>query len=249
MRVKVGGFVESSLIDVLGHPAFVIWFSGCNFRCPWCFNGPLVRGEGRYVDVSELVELVARSKKLVDFVQATGGEPTLQYQALRELFIEVKRLGLRTSLDTNCSMPQVVEELIDEGLVDHLALDLKTDLVADKYERVVGVKDGLIVENVVRCIKAAGRAPLLEVRTTYVPSLVSPEDVVSATKKLKGLIPRDDVRFVLQQFYPYETLLDPKYMRERVVRVEELIGIAREVKKSAGIEEVYVRSKRGVLKI
>ncbi|HDJ96651.1 MAG TPA: radical SAM protein, partial [Candidatus Aenigmarchaeota archaeon] len=113
MKVKIGGIKEVSLVDVLFYPSFVIWFSGCNFRCPWCHNGPLALGNGKNVNVSHIIEKVKENKKFVDFVQITGGEPTLQKDAVLHIFREVKKMGLKTSLNTNGSNPKVIENLIE----------------------------------------------------------------------------------------------------------------------------------------
>ena len=78
-KVKISGWIETSLVDVIGHISFSVWFSYCNFRCPWCQNRPVVMGEKVLeVDVNKLVEIIKEYEWLADFLHVTGGEPTLQ---------------------------------------------------------------------------------------------------------------------------------------------------------------------------
>jgi len=246
MLVKIGNLVDLSLVDVLFHPAFVIWFSGCNFRCPWCSAASLVRGEGELVEIDDIVEQIDRVKFLVDYVQVTGGEPTLQPEALREIFLRVKELGLKTSLDTNASRPEVIEELVREGLIDHLATDLKTVLIAEKYAKVIGLRDAReVVKAIKRSYRAFREIDFIEIRTTFVPSLLTLEDVIAAVRQARELLGRREFYYVLQQFFPFEELLDPNF-KDVLVSHEKLLEMGKRVKEESGVERVFVRSKAGI---
>ncbi|HID90834.1 TPA: radical SAM protein, partial [Candidatus Bathyarchaeota archaeon] len=129
MKLRIGGLVDISTVDYRGHVTFMIFFAGCNFRCPFCQNAPLIPvGSGREVDLDYVRRRVEESAPLLDAVGASGGEPALQPGALTELFRWAKGRGLRTFLNTNASCPAVVGRLVEEGLVDHVAMDVKGPL-------------------------------------------------------------------------------------------------------------------------
>ena len=246
MKVKIGSIIETSLVDVIGAPSFVIWFSGCNFRCPWCHAAPLVFGAGEWIEINELIEKIKESAYAVEYVQVTGGEPTLQPEGLEKLFEKVKALGLKTSLDTNSSNPKVIKKLVNKKLIDHYATDLKTDLIAEKYSKVIGVKDKETVEKIKKSLSLVKSVPLVEIRTTFVPKLIAENDIINGLKKIKRILKNKTFIFVLQQFYPFENLIDKEYSKREVIAHEELIEIAKKIKKASNIKKVFVRSKKGI---
>jgi len=247
VKVKIVNFIENSLIDVLGEISFVIWFSGCNFRCPWCFSSQAVNGEGKFVEIDYILEKIKENKFLIKYVQVTGGEPTLQIDALEELFFKVKEIGLKCSLDTNSSNPEAVKRLVKNRLIDHYATDIKTVLIDNSYWKVTGIKINGITEKIKRSLKIAKKVKFVEIRTTYVPSLLSNEDIENAWREVKKIL--KDAIFVLQQFYPMETLVDKNFLNEKIVNHKELVNIAKNLKEKLKLEKVYVRSKFGVEKI
>ena len=119
MKVRLGGIVDTSTVDWYGKVSTVVFFAGCNFRCPFCQNASLISmGSGKAVSLEYVLDRVRTNRFLLDAVCVTGGEPTLQAEGLMELCRLVKSEGLLTSLDTNGSRPEVVEALISEGLLD-----------------------------------------------------------------------------------------------------------------------------------
>lgn len=246
MKIKIGNIVEASLIDVLFSPSFVIWFSGCNFRCPWCHSKPLVFGQGNLVEIDDILERIKESAYAIEYIQATGGEPTLQSKGLVELFNKVKKLGLKTSLDTNCSNPYVLEELTSKRLINHLATDLKTNLNLEKYQKIIGVKDKEIVKKIQKSLIIAKKVDFLEIRTTFVPSLVKIDDIIKGIEKIKKLLGDKEFFYVLQQFFPLETLINGSFLKEKLISHHELVKMAKEIKKQSKLNKVYVRSKKGI---
>jgi len=246
MKIKIGSIVETSLIDVLFSPSFVIWFSGCNFRCPWCHSKPLVFGKGEFVEIPQIIRRIKENAYAIEYVQATGGEPTLQSEGLFELFDEVKKLGLKTSLDTNSSNPQVIKRLVDKGLIDHFATDLKTDLKLEKYQKLSGVKDERIIEKINESLNIARRIKFVELRTTFVPSLIEINDIIRGIEKVKEIFDDKQFFYVLQQFVPSETLIDKTFLYEKFIDHKNLVKIAKNIKLKTKIGKVYVRSKKGV---
>ncbi len=249
MLVKIWDFVETSLVDVIESPAFVIWFSGCNFRCPWCHAEPLVLGEGKWVKISDIIEKIKENAYAIEYVQATGGEPTLQAKGLLELFKEVKKIGLKTSLDTNSSNPDVIGQLVDKNLIDHYATDIKSDLIPEKYSKAIGIKNGDIVRRITNTLRIIKKLDFVEIRTTFVPELISKEDVINGLSKVIQILDRTDFFFVLQQFYPFNSLIDKSFTKKRIISHQELVSIAKDIKSMLKIKNVYVRSKTSVEKV
>ena len=243
MKIKIGGIVETSLTDVLFNPSFVVWFSFCNFRCPWCSNFSLVKGEGEWIEINELVRKIHENKSFVEYVQATGGEPTLQPDGLVELFSNVKTLGLKTSLDTNGSNPSVVRALVKKKLIDHLAIDVKTELIDEKYWRVIGRKYPHVVEKIKKTLYLANKVEFVEVRTTFVPSLLNVSDVISALKEVKKIC--KEFNFVLQQFYPFDEILRRGFV-DKLLPKRSLIEIGKKIKEEVGLDTLVIRTKGGM---
>ena len=250
VRARVAGWKDLSLVDVLGEPSFTIWFNYCNFRCPWCQNGHVVSGEvSREVEVGELADLAAASYPLVKFVHVTGGEPTLQDEALEALFKLCKLSEMKTSLSTNGSRPGVVRRLTDEGLLDHMALDVKGPLNdPERYGRIAGLSIALAREIVPRIREtlrlALGNLSFVEIRTTLVPGLVEEREVMEVVGELREEVSQaggSRVAYVLQQFSPSETAIDPRFRRGKRSEVDRLLELGRLVKSKLSFEEVYIR--------
>jgi pyruvate formate lyase activating enzyme len=224
--MQIKGFLETSLTDYEGKVASMIFLPGCNFRCSFCFNADLVL----YPEKLETIPFEAvktwliKNKKFVDAVVIGGGEPTM-HKDLPELFKEIKRLGFLTKLDTNGTNPYMLKKLIEKGLVDAVAMDIKTCLNQEKYGKVVNAEVRLdkIKESISIIINSGIDH---EFRTTLIPKLHSKGDVVEIAKKIKGA-----KRYVLQKFRPSDTLIDKKFEKEAPYSNEEMRSISEECSK------------------
>ncbi len=135
----IDGFEQLTLLDYPGHLACMIFTRGCNFRCPYCQNSSLIRYDknpGKFSEEEILEFLKSRQGKLEGIV-ISGGEPTIQ-KGLIEFIRKVKELDFKVKLDTNGSNPKVLKQLLDENLVDYIAMDIKNDL--EDYESVTDCK-------------------------------------------------------------------------------------------------------------
>jgi pyruvate formate lyase activating enzyme len=200
MHVK--GWVRSSLIDYPEHVAAVLFTGGCNFRCPMCHNGSLVLTPGDSPDISQgkILEFLAHRLGLLDGVVISGGEPTLQPD-LAEFIQEIRDLGFHVKLDTNGYLPDKLARLLEDGLVDYVAMDVKAP--PGKYSVLAGrehIDISLIRRSIDLLISAHCR---YEFRTTIVPGLLDIEDVEEISQWLEG-----GQKYVLQQFRSVHTL-DP----------------------------------------
>lgn len=251
MKIFVGGWKEVSLVDVLGATSFTVWLSFCNFRCPWCSNSRLARGlEKRAVEVKDIVGLVADAKDFVDYFHVTGGEPTLQYRALAELFREVgEETGLPLSLDTNASLPDILQKILSEVEVEHVAIDVKAPLSSpEKYAVATGMPAGVMkrmVERIRRGIVIASRhVGFLELRSTMAPGILGVEDVLKTAESIRELELADAPRkvYVVQQFVPYEGVPEA-YRKARHTPREKVVEAAERAADVLGGEfEVWYRT-------
>ena len=125
----VGGLQKHSMIDYPGKVSCVCFLTGCNFDCPYCHNPHLVRGDLARLDPMDeggFYRFLEARRGLLDGVVVSGGEPTLDGELI-PLCRRIKAMGYPVKLDTNGSRPDVIKSLMDEGLVDYIAMDIKTD--------------------------------------------------------------------------------------------------------------------------
>lgn len=205
--MQIGGLAKNSLIDFPGKLSSVIFFSGCNFDCPYCHNPDLAAGCSPYpgaFNFSEICRFLEKRQDFLDGVVISGGEPTLQVD-LVEVCTQIKNLGYPLKLDTNGSRPGVLKHLIDEGLVDYIAMDLKTD----PYLYTTYIKrncDPDPIFSSVRIIMEAGID--YEFRTTCVKPIVTRQTVERICQRIQGAR-----LYVLQHFRKNE-VLHPEFFRD-----------------------------------
>lgn len=174
--MKISGLQKLSLLDFPGSTSCIIFTQGCNFNCPYCHNSELidVMGEGA-LDYEEVLNFLKLRKNLLDGVVITGGEPTIQ-KDLKDFIKIVRSLGYKIKLDTNGSTPKVLKDLLDEKLLDYVAMDIKT--VFNDYEKITNV-DGcaMNVKKSIALLKASGIPH--EFRTTIIKNRISIKDIIS----------------------------------------------------------------------
>ena len=135
--MEIHGLQKMTLLDYPGKVACTVFLSGCDFRCPFCHNGELVTGTcPPETDDQGLLAFLNRRKGLLDGVCVTGGEPLLRPD-LPLLLGEIKELGFRVKVDTNGTHPDRLRRLVEEGLVDYVAMDVKNS--PERYPETVGV--------------------------------------------------------------------------------------------------------------
>ncbi|HUL76589.1 MAG TPA: anaerobic ribonucleoside-triphosphate reductase activating protein [Vicinamibacteria bacterium] len=136
----IGGFHPCSFLDFPGRLSAVVFLRGCNLRCPYCHNRDLLDGDGPpAMDEPALRAFLSARRGRLDGVVFSGGEPTLQPE-LRPLIEAARALGYRVKLDTNGTRPEVLQELLGDGLLDYVALDLKDEPAA--YAEWLGMREG-----------------------------------------------------------------------------------------------------------
>ncbi|MFO7677475.1 MAG: anaerobic ribonucleoside-triphosphate reductase activating protein [Thermoplasmatota archaeon] len=171
--MDIGGFQKTSLLDYPLEVSAIIWTVGCNFSCPFCYNVDIVKGTIPLISEDEIFSYLCKRKNMLDAVVITGGEPFLQ-KDLKDFCSKLKKIGYLIKIDTNGTFPDKLKELFDEGLVDYVAMDIKAP--KEKYHRLAGVSVNIKqIEKSIDLIKR--RALDYEFRTTFVPGLLTKEDI------------------------------------------------------------------------
>lgn len=215
--MKIGGIQKLSLVDYPHHTAIALFTIGCNMRCGYCHNPELVLPE-RYADVIPEEDILLFLKSRVGKVEAvviSGGEPTM-HDDLPRFIRTVKSMGFLVKLDSNGTHPAMLRELLAEGLIDFIAMDIKASM--EQYQEVVArpisTED---IQESIALIKASGVDH--EFRTTLVKSQVSREDLESIGKLVKG-----SPRYALQRFRPGRTL-SPQFVYEQTYSDAEMLQL------------------------
>ncbi len=226
----LGGLQKTTLVDFPGRIACTVFTVGCNFRCPFCHNKDLVGGDKNRLEIikeEDFFEFLKKRKKVLEGVCITGGEPTLQ----KDLFAfcrKIKSMGLDLKLDTNGSNPEIVKKLIENKMVDYVAIDFKTEW--NSYPDLAGVE--VEVEKVQETMKYVMRSvPAYCIRTTHVPTMHS--DAVlkkMAVWLLNASKDNSDLVWILQKFRPINCL-DVEYEKIEAWSDEEMKNMTRELRK------------------
>ena len=173
--------------------------------------------EKSFVEVKQEID---SSADFLDAVVISGGEPLLQLDALIEIFTYVRKIGLKTKLDTSGIYPEKIKKLLDLNLLDFVSLDVKTTF--SKYRKITGSNIGFQVKKSMELINADKNVHL-EARTTYVPTLHTKKDIINLVDELEADI------YTIQQFRN-KNVLDPALEKVEVPNPHDLADLAREIK-------------------
>lgn len=181
--MRIGGFQKLTLLDYPGQIAALVFTKGCNFRCPYCHNASLVETADRTLQrpqdgteptAESVLEYLEKRSGLVDGLVITGGEPLLQ-TGLKDFIRQVRALGYLVKLDTNGSFPDRLAALLEEGLLDYVAMDIKQ--TPERYASLIGTAAADLVPRVLESAALLKASPVpSEFRTTLVKGLHTPED-------------------------------------------------------------------------
>jgi len=232
----IGGLQKFSLIDYPHKISAIIFTIGCNFRCPFCHNPELVNPElyPEKIPENNVFEFLESRREKLDAVVITGGEPTL-HKDLHQFISKLKSMGFLIKLDTNGTNPRILNKLINDNLLDYLAIDIKGSL--GKYEEIVGTKVNLekinesikIILNLNKCnktkdalnkeidYKSIDTKINYEFRTTVLPKFHNEDEIHKIGKLVNGA-----KLFILQKFYPSKTL-NLKFLKENQFSDDQML--------------------------
>ena len=192
--MNISGIQKLTLLDFPGKLACTVFTSGCNFRCPFCHNASLVLpGMSDHIDEQEVFSFLKKREGILEGVCITGGEPCLQPDL--EAFIgKVRDIGFAVKLDTNGSFPEKLSSLLEKGLLDYVAMDIKTS--KERYSEVCGVQNEKLLENVQKSVEILKSSSVPhEFRTTTARELQTKEDFEKIGRWLSG-----EKRYFIQQY-------------------------------------------------
>ncbi len=189
-----GGFQKLTLLDFPGVVACTLFTKGCNFRCPFCHNAPLVNKLEEAAEVTEedILTFLEKRQGVLEGVCITGGEP-LMHPDLPDFIAKVKALGYKVKVDTNGTYPARLKALVAQNLVDYVAMDIKN--TAEKYPLTAGL-DRVAIQDIGESIDfLLSDAVPYEFRTTVAAELHTVEDIEAIARRIQGA-----KRYFIQNF-------------------------------------------------
>lgn len=214
--MKIAGLVKSTLIDYPGKVAAIVFTQGCNFRCGFCHNPDLIPLENKQLEINanDVFDFLETRRGKLDGVVITGGEPLIQSDIL-SFIKKIKEMGFLVKLDTNGSNPLVLRQIIDQKLVDYVAMDIKNSL--SSYPAICGFSD---IDKVLSSVDLVMNSGVdYEFRTTVLPRFHSTNELIELAKIICGA-----KRFTIQGFRP-NIVFDETLRSERSFTREELLSI------------------------
>lgn len=228
--MRICGLNKTTLLDYPGHVAAAVFLGGCNFRCPFCQNGDLVLRPESQTEIGEeeLFAFLKKRKGILSGVCVTGGEPTLE-KGLGDLVGQIKKMGYLVKLDTNGSRPEVVRKLLEGGLLDYIAMDVKNG--KERYGETVGLEkiDAGRIRETIDIIIESGID--YEFRTTVVKELHRKADIEAIGREIKGAR-----AYFLQSYQESPGVIVPGFHAYSKEEMEELAAAVRPF-----VEHVQIR--------
>ena len=201
--MKISGIQKLTLLDYPGTVACTLFTAGCNFRCPFCHNAGLVlpeQIEEASISEEEVMSFLKKRVGMLDGVAITGGEPLL-HTDMPEFLEKIKNLGYKIKLDTNGSNPKLLKEIVNAGLVDRVAMDIKN--APTEYNKTAGCSVDMEKIEESKDFLLTGTCDY-EFRTTVVKGIHTKESIVAAAKWISGA-----KEYYLQQFKDSGNLIAP----------------------------------------
>ncbi len=183
--MTIGGFQKLTLLDFPGKVACIVFFEGCNLRCPFCHNASLVThlDDNTPIPQREVFDYLEKRRGIVEGVCLTGGE-ALMHREIVPFAEKIREMGYAIKLDTNGFYPERLKEMVERGLADYVAMDVKNTF--EKYPETVGIST-LMLDGVRESMEflLQGRVPW-EFRTTVSEEMHTPEDVGAIARMIRG---------------------------------------------------------------
>ncbi|NLL56263.1 MAG: anaerobic ribonucleoside-triphosphate reductase activating protein [Clostridiales bacterium] len=199
--MDIKGFQKLTLLDFPGKVACTVFTGGCNFRCPFCHNSSLVVDIKNAPSISqtEIINYLEKRKGILDGVCVSGGEPLMQ-KNLKRFLTKVKELGYQIKIDTNGSYPDILQSLIDQKLVDYVAMDIKNS--PEKYALTTGLAN-IDLDKIKQSVNILMDSNIdYEFRTTTVKEFHTKQDFEAIAKWLK-----ESKKYFLQNYKDSENVL------------------------------------------
>ena len=225
------GLQKTTLLDYPGKVACTVFTGGCNFRCPFCHNASLVTAPNSVDTISEesFFSFLSKRKGILDGVCVTGGEPMLMPD-LEDFCQRIKDMDFAVKLDTNGSYPQRLRQMIEKGLVDYVAMDIKNSL--DAYAETCGLSEFPHGVEESMDLLMQGSLPF-EFRTTVVREFHTAERIEALAKRIAGC-----ERYFLQLFTDSGDLIESGLSAPSESMAREWLEIARKYVPNAALRGI-----------
>jgi len=221
----IAGLQKLTLVDYPEKLACTVFLAGCNFRCPWCFNPELVLPKkienGSKITKQDFFDFLKFRMNLLDGVVVCGGEPTLN-KDLPVFCKEIKEMGYSIKLDTNGSNPEMISNLVDEKLIDYIAMDIKAP--KEKYEEATGAK--IDIKQIQKSIDILKQRDIdYEFRTTMIPRLLGKKDIIEIVQWIGPA-----KKYCLQNFQKERDTVNPEFkgidpcLKEYLFNIQKIIS-------------------------
>jgi len=228
----IGGLQKTTLIDFPGKLACTVFLAMCNFRCPWCYSAELVLPEKivkqSRIDEKEFLDFLRERQGLLEGVVICGGEPTVN-KDLPKFIQKIKNLGYAVKLDTNGSNPEMLHDLIENNLVDYVAMDIKGPMGPNSqfsifnFQSILG--ENVKIENIQKSVEILKRGMVdFEFRTTVVPNVHQKEDFIEIAKWIGG----PEIKYYLQGFRAEKTI-NPEFEKIEPYKDDWLKNVAKKI--------------------
>lgn len=217
ITMLIAGLQKLTLLDYPGKTACTLFTPGCNFRCPFCHNALLVTSKVEdFISEEEFFSFLSKRHGVLDGVCITGGEPTLQ-KDLVPFMQKIKAMGFKIKLDTNGYLPTVLKEVLDKGLADYIAMDIKASIT--EYADATGIKD-INTDAILYSIELIEKSKIAhEFRTTVTDELHCEKDFDDILSLFSP-----DTPYFLQQFKDSGNLIDESCHGWSTQRMKELVN-------------------------
>lgn len=212
--MKIGGLNKLTTQDFPEHLACIIFTKGCNFNCSYCYNRDLVDNKAETIDEDYVMAYLYKRRKILDGVVISGGEPTI-WDDLIPFIKKVKEFKLDIKLDTNGYNPTMLKEILDNNLVDYIAMDIKA--IPDKYMKVINKK--IDFNKILESIDLIKKSNIkYEFRTTIMKGVHDKKDIIKILKLI------GDSKLYLQNFQYTDVVKDKNiksFSRDELLKLKE----------------------------
>ena len=212
--MKIGGLNKLTTQDFPEHLACIIFTKGCNFNCSYCYNRDLVDNKAETIDEDYVMAYLYKRRKILDGVVISGGEPTI-WDDLIPFIKKIKEFKLDIKLDTNGYNPTMLKEILDNNLVDYIAMDIKA--IPDKYMKVINKK--IDFNKILESIDLIKKSNIkYEFRTTIMKGVHDKKDIIKILKLI------GDSKLYLQNFQCTDVVKDKNiksFSRDELLKLKE----------------------------
>lgn len=228
--MNIVGLQKLTLLDYPGRVACTVFLQGCNFNCPFCYNSSLIKScKDNIISLDEFFNFLNSRKKVLDGVAITGGEPLLN-PSIKEFIKQIKELNLLVKLDTNGSNPKLLKELINDNLLDYVAMDIKNSF--KKYPMTCGAK--VNIEDIKESISILLSSSIdYEFRTTIVKEFHEIEDFHEIGNTIKGA-----KNYFLQSYQEKDSVLNKKLHPLSKNELQSCLNVVKEYVENASIRGI-----------